>query len=53
MAPKTQKQWTVQGKGNFDNLKWNESAPVPEIGDTDVLVKCKMTALLQNTKSHA
>ncbi|PNS18900.1 Quinone oxidoreductase-like protein 2 [Sphaceloma murrayae] len=39
MAPTTQKQWTVQGKGNFDNLKFNESAAVPKIGDNDVLVK--------------
>lgn len=43
MAPTTQKQWTVQGKGSFDNLKFNESAPVPKVGDNDVLVKCMLT----------
>lgn len=41
MAPQTQKQWTVQGTGSFDNLKFNEKASVPEIGDRDVLVKCR------------
>ncbi|THW59595.1 NAD(P)-binding protein [Aureobasidium pullulans] len=39
MAPSTQKQWRVQGTGSFDNLKFNKEAPVPEVGDKDVLVK--------------
>jgi hypothetical protein len=39
MAPSTTKQWTVEGKEGFDSLKFNEKAPVPEIGDKDVLVK--------------
>lgn len=42
MAPQTQKQWTVQGTGSFDNLKLNEKASVPKIGDNDVLVKCEL-----------
>lgn len=37
----TQKQWAVAGKTGFDSLKLNESAPVPKLGDKDVLVKCK------------
>jgi len=37
--PSTQKQWTVAGTTGFDDLKFNESAPIPEIGDKDVLVK--------------
>jgi hypothetical protein len=43
MAPSTQQQWRVQGKGNgtFDNLNFNKEAPVPEVGDKDVLVKCE------------
>jgi hypothetical protein len=41
MAPSTQKQWRVQGTGSFDNLKFNKEAPVPEVGDKDVLVKCE------------
>lgn len=41
MAPSTTKQWTVQGKNGFDSLKWDEKAPVPSLGDKDVLVKCK------------
>ncbi|KAH4050120.1 hypothetical protein HBH98_095900 [Parastagonospora nodorum] len=39
MAPSTTKQWTVEGQNGFDSLKFNEKAPVPEIGDNDVLVK--------------
>lgn len=39
MAPSTNKQWTVQGKDGFDSLKWDEKAPVPSIGDKEVLVK--------------
>jgi len=40
MAPSTTKQWTVQGQDGFDSLKWNEKAPVPSLGDKEVLVKC-------------
>ena len=34
MAPSTQQQWRVQGKGNgtFDNLNFNKEAPIPEVG---------------------
>lgn len=39
MAPSTIKQWTVEGKSGFDALKFNESAPIGQIGDKDVLVK--------------
>ncbi|KAH7116037.1 hypothetical protein B0J11DRAFT_115728 [Dendryphion nanum] len=39
MAPTTAKQWTVEGKNGFDSLKFNEKAPVPQLGDKDVLVK--------------
>ena len=39
MAPSTTKQWTVQGKDGFDSLKWDEKAPVPALGDKEVLVK--------------
>ncbi|KAK5115596.1 hypothetical protein LTR85_009767 [Meristemomyces frigidus] len=37
--PSTQKQWTVGGTSGFDDLKLNDSAPIPELGDKDVLVK--------------
>jgi len=40
---KTQKQWTVGGYTGFDDLKLNESASIPEIGDKGVLVKCEST----------
>lgn len=49
MAPQTQKQWTVQGTGSFDALKLNESAKVAEVGDNDVLVKCKLQPVLQSS----
>ena len=39
MAPTTTKQWTVTGTSGFDALKWDEKAPVPQVGDKDVLVK--------------
>jgi hypothetical protein len=35
-------QWTVEGKDGFESLKFNESAPVPELGDRDVLVKSEL-----------
>jgi hypothetical protein len=41
MAPAQQKQWTVESRTGFDALKFNEKAPVPELGDKDVLVRCK------------
>jgi len=41
MAPTTMKQWTVAGKGGFDDLKFDEKASVPQLGDKDVLVKCE------------
>jgi NADPH:quinone reductase-like Zn-dependent oxidoreductase len=44
MTPKTQKQWTVEGRTGFDDLKYNKEALIPEIGDKDVLVKCTYTS---------
>ena len=40
---KAQLQWTVAGKSGFDDLKLNKEAPIPELGDKDVLVKCEFT----------
>jgi len=37
--PTTTKQWTIEGKTGFESLKLNEKAPVPQLGDKDVLVK--------------
>ncbi|KAF2800081.1 alcohol dehydrogenase [Melanomma pulvis-pyrius CBS 109.77] len=45
MAPTTAKQWTVEGKNGFDSLKLNEKAPVPQVGDKDVLVKIHAVSL--------
>lgn len=37
--PTTQKEWRVQGQDGPDSLKFNTEAPVPKLGDKDVLVK--------------
>lgn len=49
MAPSTIKQWTVEGKNGFDSLKFNEKAPLPQLGDKDVLVKrtCAVYGLMR------
>ncbi|KAF2473881.1 alcohol dehydrogenase [Lindgomyces ingoldianus] len=45
MAPSTAKQWTIEGKDGFESLKLNEQAPVPQLGDKDVLVKIHAVSL--------
>jgi hypothetical protein len=37
----TMKQWKVTGKGGFDDLKLEENAAIPDVGDKEVLVKRK------------
>jgi hypothetical protein len=45
MSPSTQKQWSVQNKENdFDGLKYDD-APVPKVGENDVLVKLHAASL--------
>lgn len=39
MAPTTTKQWKIVGQNGFDSLKFEESVPIPKIGDKEVLVK--------------
>jgi hypothetical protein len=41
--PSTQKQWKVTELTGFDGLKLATDAPVPQIGEKDVLVKCEFT----------
>ena len=45
-VPSTQKQWKVKGAASFDSLVFNSNAPVPSIGDADVLVKCNTLSLM-------
>jgi len=45
MAPTTTAQWTVEGKSGLDSLKFNPNAPLPKLGDHDVLVKFKAASL--------
>lgn len=44
MAPQTAKAWVIEGQNGFDSLKFLENAPVPKLGDKDVLVKCEFYA---------
>ena len=37
--PSTMKQWKVTGMSGFDDLKYEAAAPVPKLGDKEVLVK--------------
>jgi hypothetical protein len=52
MTPSTQKQWTVNGHDGIESFTLNEHAPVPKLGDKDVLVKrehyAKPTVLFVN-----
>jgi hypothetical protein len=44
--PSTQKQWTVAELTGFDGLKLATDAPVPQVGENDVLVKCMFTHIV-------
>ena len=44
MATKSMKQWVVRDKGSFDSLKLEE-APIPKVGEHDVLVKIHAVSL--------
>ncbi|KAB2573730.1 putative alcohol dehydrogenase protein [Lasiodiplodia theobromae] len=44
-VPATQKEWRVQGQNGNDSLILNEQAPVPKLGDKDVLVKFHAASL--------
>jgi NADPH:quinone reductase-like Zn-dependent oxidoreductase len=45
MAPPSQKQWIVQGTENgFDGLIYQD-APVPQVGESEVLVKMRAASL--------
>ncbi|KAM0692137.1 hypothetical protein Q7P36_008338 [Cladosporium allicinum] len=43
--PSTQKQWKVTELTGFDGLKFATDAPVPQIGEKDVLVKFQAASL--------
>lgn len=43
--PKTTKEWRVIGRGSFDNLKFEEKAPISELGSSEVLVKIQGATL--------
>ncbi|EEU43372.1 uncharacterized protein NECHADRAFT_45382 [Fusarium vanettenii 77-13-4] len=45
MVPKTQKQWVIRGTGSFESLEFQKEAPVPLIGDQDVLVQIHAVSL--------
>ncbi|KAG5655137.1 hypothetical protein KAF25_001910 [Fusarium avenaceum] len=45
MVPQTQKQWVVRGSNGFDSLEFQTEAPIPSIGDLDVLVQIHAVSL--------
>lgn len=45
-VPNTTKEWSITGTSGFDDLKFESSAPVPAVGDKDVLVKSMLRRLV-------
>ncbi|MCJ1225063.1 hypothetical protein MMC12_001712 [Toensbergia leucococca] len=45
MAPTSNKQWTIEGQDGFESLKFDDKAPVPTLGDHDVLVQFHSASL--------
>lgn len=45
MAPSSFKKWIVAGSNGFDSLKLIENAPLPELGENDILVKLHAASL--------
>jgi hypothetical protein len=44
-ATTTTSQWTVEGRGSFDNLTFSKEAPIAKVGDIDCLVKWEVASL--------
>ncbi|KAG8527419.1 uncharacterized protein KY384_007571 [Bacidia gigantensis] len=44
-TPSTTKQWTVNGKDGFSSFQFHEKAPLPPLGDNDVLVNFHYASL--------
>ncbi|KAL8736866.1 MAG: hypothetical protein Q9181_002257 [Wetmoreana brouardii] len=45
MLPTATKQWTLEGQSGFDSLRFNTSAPIPHLGERDVLVRFHSASL--------
>jgi NADPH:quinone reductase-like Zn-dependent oxidoreductase len=45
MAPLTSKRYTVQGFTGFDGLRFDDQAPIPKLGERDILVKLHAASL--------
>jgi len=43
--PSTQKQWVISGQEGFDSLKFQTDAPIPKVGENEVLVKLEGASL--------
>ena len=43
--PRATKEWRVEGQKGFDCLQLNEDAPIPELGDTECLVRWHCVSL--------
>jgi len=45
MSPVTTKIWTIEGSSGFEDLKYHDGAPVPRLGERDVLVRFHYASL--------
>ena len=45
MAPSTCAQWVVEKNDGFEGLVYKDGAPIPKVGDNDVLVKIQAVSL--------
>lgn len=45
MLPATTKQWTLEGNHGFDSLQFDPSAPIPQLGQREVLVRFHFASL--------
>ncbi len=43
--PKTTDQWVFTGTDGFDSLELKKDVPIPELGDSDVLVQIQAVSL--------
>lgn len=43
--PTTTKAWTVHGNNGFDSLVFNAQSPIPQLLESDVLVKLHAVSL--------
>ncbi|KAF4457439.1 alcohol dehydrogenase [Fusarium albosuccineum] len=45
MVPQTQRQWVLSDKGGLDSLEFQQNAPIPSVGNRDILVQIHAASL--------